>query len=60
MLNERFRGACHINNVDYRIGFMVRVKQDKIIYSKKNEGFWIIEGTDDGDWSYWIFIKEWN
>ena len=60
MLNDKFGGVCHINNAEYRIGFMVRVKPDKIRYAKKNEDFWIINGTDDEVRPYRILIKEGN
>ena len=46
------------NGEKYKVGFMVRVKPDKIRASKKNEKIWVVNGNDNELRPYGILIKK--
>ena len=46
------------NGEKYKVGFMVRVKPDKIRASKKNEKIWVLNGNDNEIRPYGILIKK--
>ena len=46
------------NGKNYMVGFMMRVKPDKIRYSIKQNDYWVLNGTTDEMRPYRIMIKE--
>ena len=46
------------NGKNYMLGFMMRVKPDKIRYSIKQKDYWVLNGTTDEMRPYRIMIKE--
>lgn len=44
----------------YLIGFMKRVKPDKIRYSNSKKEYWVLDGTKDQMRPYRIMVKEIN
>ena len=47
-----------INGKHYKMGFMMRVKPDKIRISKSNEEYWVLDGTTNEMRPYRIMLKE--
>ena len=47
-----------VNGKNYMLGFMMRVKPDKIRYSIKQKDYWVLNGTTDEMRPYRIMIKE--
>ena len=45
---------------EYLIGFMMRVKPDKIRYSNIKKKYWVLDGTKDEMRPYRIMIKEYK
>ena len=45
---------------EYLIGFMMRVKPDKIRYSNSEKNYWVLDGTKDEMRPYRIMIKEYK
>ena len=45
---------------DYKIGFMARVKPDKIRNPESNKGIWVVDGNDNVIRPYGILIKKIN
>ena len=46
-----------INGKDFQMGFMMRVKPDKIRISESNPTYWVLNGTTDEMRPYRIMIK---
>jgi len=47
-----------IKNKNYLMGFMMRVKPDKIRFSNKKKEYWVLDGTTNEMRPYRIMIKE--
>ena len=52
--------STSINGKKYMMGFMMRVKPDKIRYSNSQKNYWILDGTTEQMRPYRILIKECN
>ena len=46
------------NGKNYLMGFMMRVKPDKIRYSNSQKDYWVLDGTTEEMRPYRILIKE--
>ena len=46
-----------VNGRNYKIGFMMRVRPDKIRISKDNPSYWVLDGTTDEMRPYRIMLK---
>ena len=57
---EKDAETINVNGEDYKVGFMVRVKPDKIRASAKNKNIWIVNGNDNEFRPYGILIKDKN
>ena len=57
-LLEEFTETINVNGDNYKVGFMVRVKPDKIRVSEKNKNVWIVNGNDNELRPYGILIKK--
>jgi hypothetical protein len=51
-------GVVQANNKKYKIGFMLRVKPDKIRIAKSNPDYWVLNGDSSEIRPYRILIKE--
>ena len=52
---------CDMNNgKQYLMGFMMRVKPDKIRFSHLEKDYWVLDGTKDQMRPYRIMIKDKN
>jgi len=47
-----------INGKHYKMGFMMRVKPDKIRISESEPDYWVLDGTTDEMRPYRIMLKE--
>ena len=47
-----------VNQKHYKMGFMMRVKPDKIRYSNSQKDYWVLDGTTEEMRPYRILIKE--
>ena len=47
-----------INGKKYMMGFMMRVKPDKIRFSNQQKNYWVLNGTTDEMRPYRILVKE--
>ena len=54
------RSETIINGKRYMMGFMMRVKPDKIRISSDNPDYWVLEPTDDEMRPYRLLVKENN
>ena len=57
-LLEKFTETINVNGDNYKVGFMIRVKPDKIRVSEKNKNIWIVNGNDNELRPYGILIKK--
>ena len=57
VMNE-YAGTAKINGKSFKLGFMIRVKPDKIRASKDQQDYWVLNGTTDEMRPYRILIKE--
>ena len=55
---EDNENIIEINDKKFKIGFMIKVKHDKIKQSKKNINFWFLNPTSDEIRPYRILIKK--
>ena len=55
---DQYAGTFIVNNRNYKIGIMTRVKPEKIRCPKELRDYWIINGTDNEIRPYRILIKE--
>jgi hypothetical protein len=53
-------GVVQANNKKYKIGFMLRVKPDKIRIANSNPDYWVLNGDSSEIRPYRILIKEIN
>ena len=61
VMEEYAKGACSslsVNGKKYIMGFMMRVKPDRIRYAKEQEDYWVLNGTTEEMRPYRIMIKE--
>ncbi len=47
-----------VNGKKYKIGFMMRVRPDKIRISQRTPSYWVLDGTTDEMRPYRIMLKE--
>ena len=57
-LMEESTIIINANGEQYKVGFMVRVKPNKIRVSERNKNIWIVDGNDDELRPYGILIKK--
>ena len=50
--------STEINGKKYKMGFMMRVKPDKIRYSNSQKNYWVLDGTTEQMRPYRIMVKE--
>jgi len=55
---NRAQNKAKIKNKNYLMGFMMRVKPDKIRFSNIKKEFWVLDGTTNEMRPYRIMIKE--
>ena len=55
---DEYAGTSNINGKSYKVGFMIRVKPDKIRCAKNQQDYWVLNGTTDEMRPYRILIKE--
>ena len=55
---EEYTETIYANGANYKVGFMLRVKPDKIRASQKNEKIWVVNGNDNELRPYGILIKQ--
>ena len=53
-------GVVQVGGKKYKIGFMLRVKPEKIRIAKNNPDYWVLNGTSDEIRPYRILIKNLN
>ena len=53
-------GVVQVGNSQYKIGFMLRVKPNKIRIAKNNSDYWVLNGNSDEIRPYRILIKKLN
>ena len=56
-LLEKLTETINVNGENYIVGFMLRLKPDKIRVSKKNINIWVVNGNDNELRPYGILIK---
>ena len=54
---EQCTEIINANGENYKVGFMVRVKPDKIRASQRNKNVWVVNGNDNEFRPYGILIK---
>ena len=57
-LLEQYAETINANGENYKVGFMVRVKPDKIRASEKDKNMWVVNGNDNELRPYGILIKK--
>ena len=57
-LLEEYTETINVNGENYKVGFMTRVKPDKIRASAKNKNMWVVNGNDNELRPYGILIKK--
>ena len=57
-LLEEYTETINANGENYKVGFMIRVKPDKIRASAKNKNMWVLNGNDNELRPYGILIKK--
>ena len=55
---EEYTETLDANGEKYKVGFMIKVKPDKIRTSEKNKNIWIVNGNDNELRPYGILIKK--
>ena len=48
----------NINRTNYKVGFMIRIKPDKIRCPKTKDDIWVVNGNEDEFRPYGILIKK--
>ena len=51
-------GVVQVGNKKYKIGFMLRVRPDKIRIAQSNNDYWVLNGNSDEIRPYRILIKD--
>ena len=54
-----YAASTNINQHNYQLGFMMRVRPDKIRISSSNRDYWVLDGTTKEMRPYRLMIKEW-
>ena len=49
-----------VNGTNYLMGFMMRVKPDRIRYAANKKDYWVLNGTKDEMRPYRIMVKDAN
>jgi len=57
-LLEQYAETINANGENYKVGFMIRVKPDKIRASEKEKNMWVVNGNDNELRPYGILIKK--
>ena len=57
-LLEKYAETINANGENYKVGFMIRVKPDKIRASAKDKNMWVLNGNDNDLRPYGILIKK--
>ena len=52
------KSSTTVNGKKYMMGFMMRVKPDKIRFSNQQKNYWVLDGTTDQMRPYRILVKE--
>ena len=52
------QSSTTVNQKKYKMGFMMRVKPDKIRYSNSQKNYWVLDGTTEQMRPYRIMVKE--
>ena len=52
--------STKVNNKSYKMGFMMRVKPNRIRYSNSRKDYWVLDGTTNEMRPYRIMIKEYK
>ena len=55
---DKYAKKTKNNGKTYKMGFMMRVKPDKIRYSNSKKDYWVLDGTTEQIRPYRILIKE--
>ena len=55
---DNFSDIFHIKGAQYKCGFMIKVKPDKIRIPESNKEIWVLGGSDDDFRPYGILIKK--
>ena len=55
---DAYAKVTNLNGKKYKLGFMMRVKPDKVRQSSSNPDYWVLEGTTDEMRPYRIMVKE--
>ena len=55
---DSYAHSTNVNGKSYKMGFMMRVKPDKIRYSNNMKDYWVLDGTTEEMRPYRILIKE--
>ena len=53
-----YAGCASINGHNYQMGFMMRVKPDRIRISEGTPDYWVLDGTTNEMRPYRLMIKE--
>ena len=56
-LLEQNTEIISVSGLEYKIGFMIRIKPDKIRCPQSNKDIWVVDGTDDDFRPYGILLK---
>ena len=57
---DDYAQSTKLNGKSYKMGFMMRVKPNKIRYSNKKKDYWVLDGTTEQMRPYRLMIKEDN
>ena len=57
-LLEEYTENIQVNGENYKVGFQVRVKPNKIRVSEKNKNIWVVNGNENELRPYGILIKK--
>ena len=52
------KSTVSVNGKHFMMGFMMRVKPDKIRYAKEKSDYWVLNATTDEMRPYRILVKE--
>ena len=55
---EEYTETINANGENYKVGFMIRIKPDKIRASQKNKNIWVVNGDVNELRPYGILLKK--
>ena len=58
IIQDDYAGIVNINDEQYYMAYMLRVKPDKIRCPANKTEYWVLNGTDDEIRPYGILIKK--